>query len=106
MTVTLIETGLANLLEHPAGPVSLFVHSVADEIVDEASKNVRDYFQSAPTLNVHDDVGKETLGEIVAVGIRNAGTKSRRMAAAQANGTVGWLARAQESVRVRRAAGG
>ena len=106
MTVVLLEPGLNALLELPTGPVALLVNQISDEIAAEAKLNVQDYFKGAPTMNVHDDVATEAFGETVAVGIRNVGNKSRRMADYQAQGKVNWLGRAVEIVRIRRAAGG
>ena len=99
MTVILNESALAALLETQEGPVGRFVERKAQQIVEGAQRNVRDYFQSAPSLNVDQDVGLQMDGSNATIGIRDAGEKSRRIAQAQADGRFNWLQRAVDAAR-------
>lgn len=97
MSVILNEAGIARLFE--SLPVTAFVQRSAEEVAAEAQRNVRAYFASAPTLDVDQDVGVSMQGSNATVGIRDAGSKSRRLARAQAEGKVNWLLGALEAVR-------
>jgi hypothetical protein len=96
MTVVLNEAALAALLDTPEGRVGQLVASKAAIVVQKARVNVRDYFQSAPTLTVDQDIDFEMLGSSAIVGIRDAGSKARRIARAQAEGRFDWLLKALE----------
>lgn len=91
MTVVLNNAALAVLLESQEGPVGRFIERQAARIVEQARQNVRGYFASAPSLNVDQDVGSDMDGSTAVIGIRDAGSKSRRLARAQADGKVNWL---------------
>jgi hypothetical protein len=98
MSVTLYEPALRALLESQEGPVGRYVQSLAEDITLQAQLNVRYYFESAPMLDVDQDVDFIMEGSTATVGIRDAGNKSRRLARAQAEGKVNWLGAAVESV--------
>jgi hypothetical protein len=99
VSVVLNEGALRALLETQEGPVGQFVEGVAQRVTAEAQRNVRSYFGSAPGLNVDQDVDFDMDGSTATVGIRDAGSKSRRLAQAQAEGRVNWLSRALEAGR-------
>ena len=78
MTVVLNEAAIAALFESP--PVVAFVAETAEQKVDISTQQaVADYFRSAPTLRVDQDVGFHMQGSTAVVGIRDAGSKSRRL---------------------------
>jgi hypothetical protein len=91
MSVILNEPALARLLDSEEGPIGIHVQQLAAQVVAQAQSNVRDYFQSAPSLNVDQDVGSDMEGSTAVIGIRDAGSKSRRLAQAQTDGKVNWL---------------
>ena len=91
MTVILNEAAIAALLETEEGPVGRFVKDLAERIVVQAQQNVRTYFATAPTLSVDQDVGFDMEGSTATIGIKDAGSKSRRLAKYQAEGSVNWL---------------
>lgn len=93
------EPALARLLDSQEGEIGRFMEGVAQAVTLRAGQNVNAYFHSAPSLDVGADVDYEMEGSTAAVGIRDAGSKSRRMARAQAEGKVNWLADAIDSVR-------
>ena len=99
MSVTLFEPALNQLLDTEDGPVGRHVQVLAARVVAQAQQNVRNYFQSAPSLNVDQDVTSEMGGSTAIIGIRDAGNKSRRLAQAQAEGKVNWLRSALEVAR-------
>lgn len=99
MSVVLNEAALTALLDTQEGPVGQFVQRIGAQVVVAAQGNVRGYFQSAPTLNVDQDVGLAMNGSTAVIGIRDAGEKSRRLARAQADGKVDWLRTALEAAR-------
>ena len=99
MSVTLYEPALEALLDSQEGPVGQFIEAIAVRVTQQAQANVRDYFHSAPTLTVDQDVDMEMLGSSAVVGIRDAGAKSRRLARMQADGTFPWLTLALEAGR-------
>ena len=99
MSITLNEPALALLLESENGPVGRFVADLAAQITGQAQQNVRAYFGSAPSLNVDQDVGFDMEGSTATIGIRDAGSKSRRLAQSQADGRVNWLRSALEAGR-------
>jgi hypothetical protein len=99
MPVVLLEPGLQALLDSQTGPVGLFVARIGAEVTEKARANVRDYFHTAPSLTVDQDVGFDMEGSSARVGIRDGGSKSRRLAQAQQDGTVNWLTRALEDAR-------
>lgn len=99
MTVILNEAALRALLETENGPVGRFVENVAQRITAQAQQNVRSYFASAPSLDVDQDVGFSMDGSTATIGIRNAGSKSVRLAQSQAEGRVNWLRDALEAGR-------
>ncbi len=100
MTVVLNEAGLAALFE--SAPVIAFVDHSAQKIVDLAQANVRDYFGTAPSLHgrVDQEIEAQVEGSRVIVGIRDGGSKARRLADYQAQGTFPWLTRAVDAARV------
>ena len=99
MSVTLYEPALEALLDSQEGPVGQFIEAIAVRVTQQAQANVRDYFHSAPTLTVDQDVDMEMQGSTAVVGIRDGGSKSRRIARAQADGTFPWLTRALDAGR-------
>lgn len=99
MSVTLNEPALRLLLETEEGPVGRHVAGLAFQITQQAQRNVRGYFISAPSLDVDQDVGFDMEGSSAVVGIRDGGRKARRLARNQAEGTVNWLQEALEAVR-------
>ena len=99
MSVILNEAAITALLNAPEGPVARFVEREANKVVEAAQRNVRDYFSSAAALTVDRDVGLDMEGSTATVGIRDAGSKSRRLAARQADGRVNWLVKALEEAR-------
>jgi len=79
MTVVLNPAGIAALFE--SQPVVRFVAETAElKVVAPTQKAVADYFQSAPSLRVDQDVGFHMDGSTATIGIRDAGSKSRRLA--------------------------
>lgn len=96
MSVTLFEPVLVALLDSEEGPVGEFVSQVAAAVTVQAQQNVRAYFASAPSLDVDQDVGFAMEGSTATIGIRDAGSKSRRLAQAQSEGRVNWLLSALE----------
>jgi hypothetical protein len=98
MTVVLNEAALAALLSSQEGPVGRFVEGIAERVVLQAQQNVRSYFASSPTLDVDQDIGLSMDGSQATVGIRDAGTKARRLADAQAQGQINWLRDALSAV--------
>jgi hypothetical protein len=79
VTVILNEAAIAALFESP--PIVAFVASTAEQkVVIPTQQAVADYFQSAPSLRVDQDVGFSMDGSTAVVGIRDAGSKSRRLA--------------------------
>lgn len=99
MTVILNEAAIAALLETEEGPVGRFVKDLAERIVVQAQQNVRTYFATAPTLSVDQDVGFDMEGSTATIGIKDAGSKSRRLAKYQAEGSVNWLRSAVDAAR-------
>jgi hypothetical protein len=100
MTVVLNEAALKMLLDSETGPVGLFIAAKAQQITLAAQNNVRNYFWTAPTLTVDQDVGFVMQGSNAIVGIRDGGEKSRRLATSQAQGKVNWLTSALEAGRL------
>jgi len=96
MTVILNEAAIALLLEPQEGPVGRFVEREAVRVVEQAQRNVRSYFASAPSLDVDRDVDFQMEGSTATIGIRDAGSKSRRLAQGQAEGRINWLLPALE----------
>lgn len=96
MSVILNEAALKRLLDTEEGPVGQFVQRKAEVLVEAAQNNVRDYFASAPVLTVDQDVGLSMDGSTATIGIRDAGSKARRLARAQGEGKVNWLLKALE----------
>lgn len=102
MGVIFNEPGLAALLESPNGPVGRYVTQIAEEMVEQARAEVRDYFHTAPSITVDQDVIAQPVGpNEIEVGMRDAGDKARRLADMQIRGTFNWLGRARESTRLR-----
>jgi hypothetical protein len=99
VTVILNEAAIAALLETEEGPVGRFVKDLAERIVVQAQQNVRTYFATAPTLSVDQDVGFDMEGSTATIGIKDAGSKSRRLAKYQAEGSVNWLRSAVDAAR-------
>ena len=99
MTVILNEAAIAALLETEEGPVGRYVKDLAERIVVQAQQNVRTYFATAPSLNVDQDVGFDMEGSTATIGIKDAGSKSRRLAKYQAEGSVNWLRSAVDAAR-------
>ena len=91
MSVTLNEAALVRLLDSEEGPVGEYVQRLAEAVVAQAQGNVRDYFHSAPSLTVDQDVGFSMEGSKAIIGMRDRGDKSRRLSEAQADGDVNWL---------------
>lgn len=91
MSVTLYEPALEALLDSQEGPVGQYVQRIAGAVTQQAQANVRAYFHSAPTLTVDQDVDMEMQGSTAVVGIKDGGSKARRIARAQAAGTFTWL---------------
>jgi hypothetical protein len=91
MSVILNEGAITRLFEAENGPVGRFVGRISSRVVFQAQLNVRDYFHSAPSLNVDGDIGLSMEGSTAVIGIKDAGNKSRRLARAQAEGKVNWL---------------
>lgn len=89
MTVILNPAGLETLFQSVG--VREFVQHEAEKVADRAAGNVRRYFVSAPTLDVDRDVGVSMDGNRATIGIKDAGSKSRRLARAQRDGRVNWL---------------
>jgi hypothetical protein len=103
VTVVLNEVALKALLDTQDGPVGRYVQSVAQAVVVEAQRNVKGYFGSAPSLEgrVDQDVDYEMEGSSAVVGIRDGGSKARRLARYQSEGRFPWLQRALETARSR-----
>ena len=101
MTVVLNNAALTLLLEAEDGPVGRYVEKVAQAVVVEAQRNVKGYFGSAPSLEgrVDQDVDYEMEGSTAVVGIRDGGSKSRRLAQYQSEGRFNWLTRALDAAR-------
>ena len=99
MTVIINESVIAVLLESQDGPVGRFVARKAEQVTAEAQRNVRGYFASAPALDVDQDVGFNMEGSTATIGIRDAGSKSRRLAQSQADGRINWLRSALDAAR-------
>ena len=99
MSVTLFEPALERLLDTQEGPVGQHIQALAQRVSTQAQQNVRAYFASAPSLDVDQDVGSEMEGSTAVIGIRDGGSKSRRLAQAQAEGKVNWLLAALEAAR-------
>jgi hypothetical protein len=96
VSVTLNPAALEALLTTEEGPVGRFVADVAARVTAEAQKNVRVYFIAAPSLTVDQDIGFEMEGSSAVIGIRDAGSKARRLARGQAEGSNNWLLKALE----------
>ena len=99
MTVTLNESAVRLLLETEDGPLGRFIQRKAEQITAQAQQNVRDYFVSAPSLDVDQDVDFSMQGSTATIGIRDAGSKSRRLAKSQSEGKVNWLLKSLEAGR-------
>ena len=101
MSVILNEAALTALLDTEEGPVGRHMQEVSQRIVGKAQQNVRDYFQSAPSLNVDQDVGFDMEGSSAVIGIRDGGKKARRLAqyASDDSRTVNWLVEARGAGR-------
>ena len=99
MSVTLFEPALVVLLESQEGPVGQFVERKAARVLNQAQTNVRAYFHTAPTLDVDQDVILEMEGSTAVVGIKDGGSKSRRLAQKHAEGTSPWLRDAVQAGR-------
>ena len=101
MSVTLYETALEALLDTQEGPVGRYVERLAQRIEAQAQQNVKTYFGSAPSLEgrVDQDIDYIMEGSTATVGIRDGGSKSRRIARYQSEGRFNWLSNAVESVR-------
>ena len=99
MSVKLNPLALNFLLDSEDGPVGEYVAVLGGRVLAQAQQNVRAYFASAPSLNVDQDVGSDMLGSTAVIGIRDVGSKSRRLARAQAEGRVNWLVDALEAAR-------
>lgn len=97
MSVILFEPALEALLDTEEGPVGQFIQQLAAQVTSQAQQNVRDYFVSAPSLNVDQDVGFDMEGSTAVVGIRDAGSKSRRLAQGQSDGLIDWLVAALQA---------
>jgi len=99
MSVTLNPAALNFFLDSEEGPVGEYVSVLAARVLAQAQQNVRGYFASAPSLNVDQNVGSDMEGSMAVIGIRDGGSKSRRLARAQAEGRVNWLVDALEAAR-------
>jgi hypothetical protein len=91
VNVSLNEAAIVRLLESGEGPVARFVERTAEMVVEAAQQNVRTYFGNAPSLSVDRDVGLQMDGSSATVGIRDVGSKSRRLAQGQADRRINWL---------------
>ncbi len=97
MTVVLNPAGLAALFESP--PVVAFVRHQAELVKAEAQRNVRGYFGTAASLHgrVDEEIDVEMEGNRAIVGIKDGGSKSKRLVQYQIDGSFPWLTRALEA---------
>lgn len=81
-----------------AGPeITRFIEGKAREITEITQGKVRDYFQSAPSVDVDQDVGFTMDGATAVIGIQDKGNKSRRLV--DKGLLQDWLVDAKEAVR-------
>lgn len=97
MSVVFNPAGLEALLQQEG--VRKFMEQQGERVMVLARQNVRDYFHTAPILTVDRDVDLSMEGPNVTIGIRDAGSKSRRLAQKQADGTLNWLTTALDAAK-------
>ncbi len=106
MSVILNEAAITKLFNAPEGPVARFVGKVAGEVRDAGAKFIDQYYESAETLHVGDDLTVEMDGSTALVHLvpdpDTSGEKAERVAKVQVLGTWPWLTKARDEVKAQR----
>lgn len=88
MNVILYEPALELLLDSQEGVVGQYIERKAARVLDQAKANARAYFSGAPAIDIERDVVSQMEGSTAVVAIVDGGSKSRRLAKAEREGTV------------------
>lgn len=75
--IVIHQDAIDRLLEGPA--VARLIEDKAREITEAVQGSVRGYFASAPSVDVDQDVDFTMDGATATIGIRDKGSKSRRL---------------------------